>query len=320
MKKLIASFLALVSAAAFGTTTVPVQLLNPTGSSSGQTIVSTGASSAPGWSTLGLSGLSAISSNTLVGNATGSSATPTAIPVAGCNGAAQALQYTSAGGSSAFGCNSNLATSGANSNITSLTGLTTPLGTSAGGLGANNGSANGVPVFSSGAATVTAATGTGSPVLATSPSITTPVISGVTSGACAAAGKIGECVNSNVPQGSAISLTNNTAANVTSVPLTAGNWLCYGNVAFLPAGTTVTSQELGWISTTSAAVPTPTNSGSEVGLTNLSSTAGGNANILPVGMLMVNITTTTTVYLSAYASFTTSTNVAYGYINCIRWH
>jgi hypothetical protein len=317
MKKLIASFLALVSAAAFGTTTVPVQLLNPTGSSSGQTIVSTGASSAPGWSTLGLSGLSAISANTLVGNATGSSATPTAVSVTACNGAAQALQWTSGTG---FGCNSGIATSGANSNITSLTGLTTPLATSAGGLGANNGSANGVPVFSSGAATVTAATGTGSPVLATSPSITTPVISGVTSGACAAAGKVGECVNSNVPQGSAISLTNNTAANVTSVPLTAGNWLCYGNVAFLPAGTTVTSQELGWISTTSAAVPTAPGSGGEVGLTNLSSTAGGNANILPVGMQMVNVTTTTTVYLSAYASFTTSTNVAYGYINCIRWH
>ncbi|MFK4444647.1 hypothetical protein ABH944_004849 [Caballeronia udeis] len=40
---------ALLSIAAFGTTLNPVQLLNPTGSTSGQTIVSTGASTAPGW-------------------------------------------------------------------------------------------------------------------------------------------------------------------------------------------------------------------------------------------------------------------------------
>lgn len=270
MKKLFACFLSLASAAAFGTTTVPVQLLNPTGSSSGQTIVSAGAATAPGWGTLGLSGLSAISANTLVGNSTGASATPTAVSVTGCNGAAQALQWTNGSG---FGCNSSIATSGANSNITALNGLTSP--------------------------------------------VTLP---GVTSGACASAGNVGECKNANVPQGSAVALTNNVAANVTSVPLTAGNWLCYGNVGFSPAGTTSTSQELGWISTTSAAVPTPTGLGAEIGLTTLGSTGGGNADILPVGMLMVNVATTATVYLSAYASFTTSTNVAYGYINCIRWH
>lgn len=272
MKKIIGIFLALFCAAAFGATTVPVQLLNPAGSSSGQTIVSTGASSAPGWGALGLSGLSAISANTLVGNATGSSATPTAVSVTGCNGAGQALQWTNGSG---FGCNSAVATSGANANITSLAAGTT---------------------------------------------LNTPVITGVTGGACASAGNVGECKSSSVAQGSAISLTNSTAANVTSVSLTAGNWLCYGNVGFNPAGTTLTSQELGWISTASATLPTPSNSGGEVGLTTLGSTGGGNADILPVGMLMVNITTTTTAYLSAYASFTTSTLAAYGYINCVRWH
>jgi hypothetical protein len=76
--------------------------------------------------------LSPQAANTVLGNATGSSASPTAIPVTGCNGAAQALQWTNGSG---FGCNSNIATSGANSNITSLSGLTTPLAVGSGGTG-----------------------------------------------------------------------------------------------------------------------------------------------------------------------------------------
>lgn len=73
--------------------------------------------------------------NTLIGNATGSTANVTAITVTGCNGAAQALQWTNGSG---FGCNSNVATSGANSNITSLSGLSTPLSVSQGGTGGSS--------------------------------------------------------------------------------------------------------------------------------------------------------------------------------------
>jgi hypothetical protein len=70
--------------------------------------------------------------NTLLGNATGSTANVTAITVTGCNGAAQALQWTNGSG---FGCNSSVATSGANANITSLSGLSTPLSVGQGGTG-----------------------------------------------------------------------------------------------------------------------------------------------------------------------------------------
>lgn len=103
---------------------------------------------------IGLSSLAAQAANTILANATGSSASPTAIPMAGCNGAAQALQYTNGAGASAFTCNSNIATNGANANITSLTGLTTPLSVSQGGTG------------------VTSSTGTGSVVLSASPALT----------------------------------------------------------------------------------------------------------------------------------------------------
>ncbi|WP_069267431.1 hypothetical protein [Paraburkholderia nodosa] len=156
--------------------------------------------------------------------------------------------------------------------------------------------------------------------VASSPTITTPTIVGVTSGACASTGNVGECKNSNVPSGSAVSLTSGTPANVTSVPLTAGNWICYGNIAFLAGSTTVSTTEAGWISTVSASNPSAPNSGAYFGLVSLPSTAGGNGNIYPVGMLMVNVSSATTVYLSTFAAFSTSTMSAFGYLNCLRFH
>jgi hypothetical protein len=49
MKRLIACFLALCTSIAFGATTVPIQLLNTTGSTSGQTVISNGPSVAATW-------------------------------------------------------------------------------------------------------------------------------------------------------------------------------------------------------------------------------------------------------------------------------
>src|SRR5581483_7870221 len=94
IRKSIALLLSLVCSVSFAATTVPVQLLNTSGSSSGQTIVSAGPSSAAGWSTVPLTGLSSIAANTLLGNATGSTANVATVAVTGCNGAAQALQWT----------------------------------------------------------------------------------------------------------------------------------------------------------------------------------------------------------------------------------
>lgn len=111
---------------------------------------------------IGLASLAAQAANTVVGNATASSATPTAITVTGCNGAAQALQWTNGSG---FGCNSALATSGANANITSLSGITTPLSVAQGGVGVGTLAANGV-LFGNGTSAVgVTAVGTAGQVL-----------------------------------------------------------------------------------------------------------------------------------------------------------
>lgn len=60
MKKLVTGALALFSALTFGATLGPVQLLNPTGSTAGQAIVSTGAATAPAWGTVSAAALAGI--------------------------------------------------------------------------------------------------------------------------------------------------------------------------------------------------------------------------------------------------------------------
>ena len=79
--------------------------------------------------------------------------------------------------------------------LTAGTWNATPIGTQFGGLGANNSAATGVPVFSAGTATVTAATGSGAPVLGTGPTLSGATLSGTTtlpgSGQISSAGRFG---------------------------------------------------------------------------------------------------------------------------------
>jgi len=118
MKRILGAVLALLTSAAFAATTVPVQLLNPTGSTAGQTILSTGPSTAPAWGGIALSGLGAQAANTVVANATGSSATPTAVALPSCSTTNSALKYTSGTG---FSCGTTFATTGANTFTASQT-------------------------------------------------------------------------------------------------------------------------------------------------------------------------------------------------------
>lgn len=127
MKKIFAALLALFASAAFGTTTVPVQLLNPAGSSAGQSIVSTGPSSAPTWGGVGVNGIAAIAANTVLANATGSSASPTAFAMPSCSTSTSILQYTTSTG---FTCSTSAWTAG---NAASFSTLTATGQTSLGG-------------------------------------------------------------------------------------------------------------------------------------------------------------------------------------------
>ncbi len=167
----------------------------------------------------------------------------------------------------------------------------------------------------------------------TSPVLTTPTIGaasatsltftstsgiiGTTTNDSAAAGSVGQIIESTVLVGAAVSLTTATAADVTSVSLTAGDWDVWGGVFFSQAAGTTSTSYIGWISQTSATLPTSPNSGAmyiDVGISIVGASSYGQ----PVGMIRISLSGTTTVYLGARSSFTGSTNAAFGYIGARR--
>jgi len=129
-------------------------------------------------------------------------------------------------------------------------------------------------------------------------------IRGTTTNDDAAAGFVGETQTSTVASGTSIPNSTGQYGDLTSVSLTAGDWLLFGNVEYVANGATVTSLEVG-ISTTSG------NSGSGM-------TYGNNEFSLPLpsGSLRssgwvpgyrLKLSATTTVYLKVYAAYSVAT-------------
>lgn len=125
-----------------------------------------------------------------------------------------------------------------------------------------------------------------------------------------------EFVSSEVDENSPTALVTDTAKNITSISLSAGDWDVYGTIGISPAAGTTTSRIIGWISTISATIPTIPNSGGMFVMT-LPFTASSTESF-SVGTKRISISSTTTVYLSIYASFAVSTNGAHGFIGARR--
>ena len=139
------------------------------------------------------------------------------------------------------------------------------------------------------------------------------IIQGTGTNNNAAAGSVGEFVSSVVATGSAVSLTNNTAANVTSISLTAGDWDVWGNITFIIGG--VCTLIVGWTSSTSSTAPDASLTASErINSTGSALTGAG----ITVPYARYSLSSTTTVYLSAVASFSTSTVTVCGGIYARR--
>lgn len=154
MKKILALAAFAYSTFALSATQVPVQLLNPTGSTAGQTIVSTGSATAPGWATVPLSGLSSVAANTVLANATASSAAPSAFSMPSCSSTGNALNWTTNTG---FTCQTGLAPLAS----PTFTGTTTVANiTATGTITGFSGRLLGVQSFTSGG-TYTPTSGTG---------------------------------------------------------------------------------------------------------------------------------------------------------------
>ncbi len=185
------------------------------------------------------------------------------------------------------------------SNLLYSNGANTVTGLATGNNGVLVTSAGGVPSISS--------------TLPAALTIPQPGIVGVTDASNAAAGNTGQYIESVISSGSAISLTDMTFANVTSISLTAGDWDVWGMVAFTAGGSTIYSVLAASVSTTSATLGQATNILYVPAYA--SPIAAGN---LPTGQIRVNVNTTTTAYLIGFAGFTVSTMKAYGFISARR--
>jgi hypothetical protein len=275
MKRILAAALFSLTSLAFGATLNPVQLLNPSGSTAGQAVVSTGTSTPPAWGNVTATALAAQAANTVVANVTAASASPTAVALPSCGTANSALKYTSASG---FSCGTAYAlTSGTLAQFAATT------------------SAQLAGVLSD-------ETGSGAAVFGISPTITTPNIVGVSTSSNATAGSVGEYITGTA---STVSLTSGTVTNVTSISLTAGDWDVTAVVRFNPAGTTTVTGVIGSINTTSATLGGLGNT-SQI----LATLTTGQQQALALPTVRLSTAATTTVYCIAQAAFGTSTMTA----------
>lgn len=129
----------------------------------------------------------------------------------------------------------------------------------------------------------------------------------------ASAGQVGEFVQSLVASGSAVSLTNATTTNVTSISLTAGDWDVEGWVNHVTVAASVTDK-VAAITSTSATIPTD---GSQVHNGALQ-TIANSTDAISLPRKRISVASTTTVYLVTRPSFMGGTMTAYGGINARR--
>lgn len=133
----------------------------------------------------------------------------------------------------------------------------------------------------------------------------------------AAAGDVGEYVESNIPDSAPVSLVSSTSKNVTSISLTAGDWDVSGVVGYLTTGTTSVNAMYSSYSLISNTLDT-TNGRVATEIFNPASVPGGSTYHNPLKTCRFSLAVTTTIYLIAYGVFTVSTLNAFGNISARR--
>ncbi|WP_124480189.1 hypothetical protein [Burkholderia stagnalis] len=284
--------------------------------------------SSPIGATSGGTGRNALTANAVV---IGEGSSPVNFAAPGASGTILSSTGTNADPSFQTKTALAIASSGANSDITSLSGLTTALSVAQGGTGRQALTAHGVLVGEGTSAINQLSVGTTGQVLVGStgadPAFGTTVtgltftsaitpqstggIVGTTTNDNAQAGSIGEYVAATF---TSFSLTNNTNQNLTSISLTAGDWDVTGHALFQTGtGATMTAEVLG-VSLTSSTLPAIGNYWQ--GSTSITGTGGAQSGIAPVQRL--SLASTTTVYLVVLALFSGGTSTATGFIRARR--
>jgi len=140
---------------------------------------------------------------------------------------------------------------------------------------------------------------------------------GVTNGVDAAAGLVGEIIRSSIVAASSIGLSTGTAANVTSIALTAGDWMISGSVAFPISGATTVQYQRAAVGTTSATFPTD-EMGAVSSVEHGTTINGTNPTVVSITPIHINLSAAQTWYLIAQSAFGASTMRAYGTIRAQR--
>jgi hypothetical protein len=279
MKRLIAIAFAAFTSLVFGATTTPISLLNPSGSSAGQAVVSNGPSSAPSWQTISLSTLTGI------------------VPVTnGGTGSA-----TAAGARSNLGLGTIATQSSSSVSLTggAITGVSIANGTLSGATITNS------PISgNAGSFTTLSATGLITPASAIG-------IKGTATNDSAASGSLGEYLTNTT---ASTSMTSVTPVACTSISLTAGDWDVSGTVSYRPAATTTISGLSAGITT--AVVNSTANNG--LFTTTALTYQTGQVQQISTPTVRQSLAATTTIYLIGYASFGTSTMACDGIIRARR--
>jgi hypothetical protein len=314
MKRLLTAALFALSSTVFAATLNPIQLLNPAGSTAGQTIVSTGPSSAPAWAPLsGLAGTLAIANGGT--GATSAASARTNLGVAATTGATftgniifnyptptttLGVTWQSNGSSRWILQNDGTAETGSNAGSNLVLVSRTDAG-----------------AFLSQALVVNRASGLVQVAALNSSGLITPTttvgIKGTNTNDSAQAGSWGE-YQTNSTAGT--SMTTVTAVACTSVSLTAGDWDVSGTVSYRPAGTTTVAALSAGINGTVA------NTTGNNGLFTTTVIQGGyqtgQVQQISTPIVRESLASTTTIFLVGYASFGTSTMTCDGIIRARR--
>jgi len=130
----------------------------------------------------------------------------------------------------------------------------------------------------------------------------------------AAAGNIGEYIESVIASGSGLALTSNVAKNVTSISLTAGDWDVFGFAGLIGVAGTTFQFAFGGASTTSATL-----SGDEFfGYGEGTFTLNSNTIQFPFPTKRFSLASTTTIFLVFQGVFAGSTAKCFGRISARR--
>lgn len=132
-------------------------------------------------------------------------------------------------------------------------------------------------------------------------------VQGSTAGSTPASGYIGQIITSTAN----VNPSSSTPTDVTSISLTAGNWLVVGNIDF-SNGVAGETGAVAWSSTTSATQPSPPLYSWFAGL------SGGQQFSQIIPPAIYSFSTTTTVYASCIVSYSAGTETAYAIITAIR--